>query len=63
LRYVVDRGFTAMAVTGATDPVPEYVQPISLPPAETGMQEGRLGAICCESVGGVVEDTLCGMLM
>jgi hypothetical protein len=50
--YVVDRGFTAMAVPerrpgariGAADVVA---------PAETGMQDGRLGAICCVSVGGV----------
>jgi hypothetical protein len=52
-----------MAVTGTTDPVPEYVQPMSVPPAETGTQDGRLGAICCVSVGGFAALTFCGMLM
>ena len=29
---------------------PEYVQPASVPPAETGVQAGRLGLICCVSI-------------
>lgn len=63
--YVVDRGFTAISVVGTTVSVFVLgkVQPLSLPPAETGMQAGRLGAICCESLGGVAAVTFWGMLM
>jgi hypothetical protein len=39
-----------------------YRQPASLPPSETGVQAGRLGLICCVSVGAEVLK-LTGMLM
>ena len=46
-----------MAVAGTIAPVPVYVQPASTPPAEGGVHEGRLGLICCVSMGGVVAFT------
>src|SRR5579863_10054246 len=58
--YVVERGLMTTTEAGTMFPVPVYVQPRSLPPAETGTQAGKLGAICCESVGGVDEVTLVG---
>jgi hypothetical protein len=49
--YVVARGLTATAVAGtALEVGTASVQPASLPPAETGVQAGRLGLICCVSV-------------
>ena len=48
--YVVERGFTARAVAGTMEPLPEKVQPVSPPPAATGVQAGRLGLICSLSV-------------
>jgi hypothetical protein len=49
--YVVGRGLMAMAVAGTTVPLPENVQPASVP----GVQAGRLGLICSVSVS---EETL-----
>jgi hypothetical protein len=58
--YVVERGLTAMTVAGTGSVVGVVsVQPASV----TGMQAGRLGLICCESVGGVDEFTSVGMVM
>jgi hypothetical protein len=61
--YVVARGTTVIAVAGTIVPVPVKAQPASLPPADIGVQAGRFGLICCESVGGVAADGLAGMLM
>jgi hypothetical protein len=58
--YVVERGFTVITVAGTGCVVGAVSkQPWSTP----GVQAGRLGLICCVSVGGVVELMLAGMLM
>ena len=60
--YVVERGTTAIDVAGTIVPVPVKAQPTSLPPADTGVQAGRFGLICWESVGGFASEGFVGML-
>jgi hypothetical protein len=59
--YVVERGLTAITVAGTVLVAGAVVrvQPKSAP----GVQAGRLGLICCVSVGGVDGLTTVGMLM
>jgi len=48
--YVVERGLTTMTVAGTGLVVGVVsVQPGSTPPLATGVQAGKLGAICCVS--------------
>ena len=61
MSYVVERGLTAITVAGTVLVAGAVVrvQPKSMP----GAQAGRLGLICCVSVGGVEELMAVGMLM
>jgi len=58
--YVVERGLATITVAGTELVVgAASVHPMSTP----GVQAGRLGLICCVSVGGVDGLTDVGMLM
>ena len=56
--YVVERGLTTMTVAGTGLVVgAASAQPGSRPPWATGVQAGRLGAICCVSAFAGLEVT------